>query len=145
MPIPVFTYVDGYPTRVKRVVSRKVFDLGAGYIDSVQSEIAHSRADGKGTVSSYKGTNVFTVTLPASEFEATGGFKDILAFLQARVDAGDEAFYFYMTPTERATADATGADTAGRYLVKFLDDIEFLLEQLEIYRFAQLTFREVFA
>ena len=116
-------------------------DLGRGFAKTVIKTPAATRADGTGAVSSYRGANVFSITVLKKNYDGDNQAKDILAFLQARVDAGDEAFYFYY-PDELVTPDPTGVNTTGRYLVKFLGDISDVLTHLKRHDFAGLVFEE---
>lgn len=138
----VFTWTHDYPMNWERVYDETVLDLGSGVKKTAMNEIPRNRADGTGSVSSYKGTNVFTIRLNRKTFDGDAEFKEILDFLQARKEANNEAFYIY-NPVERTTPDATGTDTTGRYLVQFTGKIAATLTYLKSFNYADLRLEEV--
>lgn len=142
MPIPVWTFATHYPLPRKRLVDRIRTDLGVGFAKTVIKTPTATRADGQGTISSYRAQNVFgPLTVLRKNFDGDNQAKDVIAFLQLRVDNGDEAFYFYY-PDELVTPDPTGVNTTGRYLVKFLGDISDVLTHLKRHDFHGLIFEE---
>ena len=142
MAVPVFDFILNYPVRRTREVDRIRLNMGKGHTKTAIKSTAQSRADGQGAVSSYKGQNIFEFPLLKKNYGGNAQFKSILAFLQARIDAGDEAFYFYY-PGERSTPDATGVDTTGRYLVQFLSPLGDVLTHSTKHNF-NLKFEETF-
>lgn len=143
MSIPVLDVVLTYPVRRHRKTDTRRLDMGVGYTKTAEKTIAQSRADGKGTISSYKGQNIFTISITRKHFDGDGKFKTILGFLQQRIDNGREPFYFYHA-SERTTPDPTGADTTGRYKVKFLGEIEDVLTNLKRHDFTDIVLEESF-
>jgi hypothetical protein len=93
-----------------------IADYGDGFEQRVNFNTAYSRANGEGGVTTYKGRNRFTLKCTVKDFAGEAAY--LWAFYQARSGPLD-AFYLYNCPDERATADATGIATAGRYLVRF--------------------------
>lgn len=90
-------------------------DYGDGIVQGANFNLAYTRANGEGGVTSYKGQNRFTLRFQALDYNAA---KTIWAFYKART-GNLEPFYLYNIPEERASIDLTGADTTGRYLVRF--------------------------
>lgn len=96
-----------------------VADMGDGFEQRVNKNLAYSRADGEGAVTSYKGQNEFSIrmnNLRHVNADATKEANKLWAFYKARLGAF-ESFYFY-NPAE-ALVDLTGVATVGRYLVRF--------------------------
>lgn len=141
MPVPVFDFKINYALRRTRLVDRVRLDLGKGFTKTVIKTQAATRADGQGAVTSYKGQNIFDVPILKKDYDGDGKFKSILDFLQKRIDAGDEKFYFYH-PDELFPPDATGVNTTGRYTVKFLGDLGDVLTKNKQHDFVNLTFEE---
>jgi len=145
MATPVWTYNINYVLSRTRKVDRVRVNMGVGYTKSVIKTLAGTtaRADGTGSVTLYKGQNIFTVNVLKKRFDGDVLFNTILDFLQARVDANDEAFFFYH-PDELFPPDATGVNTTGRYKVQFLQDIGDVLTHLKVHNFTNLVFEETF-
>ena len=141
MATPVWTFSTSYPFNRVRHVDRVRVNLGVGFDKTVIKTPAVARADGTGSVSSYRGQNVFSITVLRKNFNGDEQFKDILQFLQARLDAGDEAFFFYY-PDELVVPDPTGVNATGRYLVKFLGDFQDVLTNLPRHDIVGLVFEE---
>lgn len=141
MATPVWTFPTSYPFTRVRSVDRVRVNMGRGFDKTVIKTPLATRADGTGSVGSYRGQNVFSITVLRKNFNGDEQFKDILQFLQARVDAGDEAFFFYY-PDELVVPDPTGANPTGRYLVKFLGDIQDVLINLTRHNVIGLVFEE---
>lgn len=119
-----------------------VIPMRAGHERIIQKGIPHSRADGTGSVSSQYGRFVFRFPVNRANFEGDQKFKEMLSFIHAR-KAGDPFFYFY-NPTEKHPPDLTGADTTGRYLVRFGSSISYTLRTLKVYGFGTIELFEVF-
>lgn len=141
MAVPVWTFQTNFTLRRTRKVDRLRLELGAGFAKTVIKTQAATRADGQGGVTSYKGQNIFEVQVLKKDFDGDGKFKTVLDFLQKRIDAGDEAFYFYH-PDELFPADGTGVNTTGRYKVKFLGDLGDVLNKNKQHDFVNLVFEE---
>lgn len=141
MPTPVWIWRCSAPAEHEIEFSETQVSCGPGYERTVMSETAHYRADGSGQLASHYGRHVFTVPMRTQDYTA-GDFAAIWRFLIARKNAGNEAFYFYNYP-ERSTPDATGVDTAGRYLVRHFETIKGTIIGRQYYDLA-LVFREVF-
>jgi len=143
MSIPVWTWTVEYPVRIRPKITEEIHDLGSGHIKTVQHELEFTGYDGTGqSRDDRKGILLFTVQVTRRNYSGDEQFKEIMRFLIARKEAGNESFYFYL-PSEKLTADPTGADTTGRYLVKCLDEWETILTKLTLWDFANLTFQEV--
>jgi len=143
MATPVWTFNVNYVLKRTRRVDRVRVDLGVGYTKTVIKTLAGtvSRADGTGSVTLYKGQNIFTINVNRKQYDGAGDFITILDFLQARVDANDEAFFFYH-PDELFPPDGTGVNTTGRYKVQFLQDIGDINTHLKVHNFTNLIFEE---
>lgn len=115
---PIFPLIGNWPLTHELVMDNYVADMGDGFEQRANFNRAHSRADGEGTVSSYKGRNKFTVPFNTRAFAADAA--TLWAFYQS-VQGNAGPFYFYNVPDERATIDLTGSDPAGRYRVRFND------------------------
>ena len=116
-----------------------------GYTKSVIKTLAGTtaRADGTGSVTLYKGQNVFNVSVQRKQYDGSGDFITILDFLQARIDTNDEAFFFYH-PDELFPPDGTGVNTTGRYKVQCFSDIGDVLTHLKVHNYLNLIFEETF-
>lgn len=141
MSLPVFAWTMDYEFEFEREFEEVNVEIGGGVFRSALSEIPHSRADGQGTISAYKGTNYFTVVCKRKNYAGDEQFKAVLAFLQARKEENNGPFYFY-APWERTTPDLTGVDTTGRYIVRFRGKIAATLTHMKIFNFASLRFEE---
>lgn len=144
MSVPVFN-VDNIdlPFTEEIEFATVVADFGDGFEQRKNNNLAYSRADGLGGVTSYKGRNRFTMVLDNMQHvnaDATKTANMLWAFYVARLGSY-EAFYIYR-PCE-ASIDLTGASTTGRYLVRFeqnrLSRSQFALKLFN----AQLTLVEV--
>ncbi len=119
MSTQVLLYMPSLP--VKHWISREFVqnNYGDGYVQLISHDAAFSRADGMGTVSSHKGLNHFAITYNRM-IKGSGQLAyNLWNFLLARLDAGNEAFYFYNPPEHEI--DPTGTETVGRYLVRLAD------------------------
>ncbi len=145
MATPVWTFNVNYVIKRTRRVDRVRIDMGVGYMKTVIKTLAGTtaRADGTGSVTLYKGQNIFALNVNKKSYDGSGDFITILDFLQARIDTNDEAFFFYH-PDELFPPDATGVNTTGRYKVQFLQDIGDVLTHLKVHNFTNLIFEETF-
>ncbi len=114
----IFPLIANWPLDHDLAVLNIVSDFGDGFELRANLNLAHTRADGMGGVTSYKGQNKFTLQLNTRDF---AGDALILWAFYKHMLGNVIAFYFYAVPSERSTIDFTGADTTGRYLVRFLD------------------------
>lgn len=112
----VFLPIPGWPLVHDLDLENFVANFGDGFEQRANFNLAYTRADGEGTVTSYKGRNRFTLNFTAMDY--AGDAKTIWAFYKSML-GNLKAFYVYNIPTERATPDPTGTDTVGRYLVRF--------------------------
>src|SRR5690242_9591280 len=112
----VFLPVAGWPLVHDLDFDNYIADFGDGFVQGVNFNLAYTRADGEGGVTSYKGQNRFTLQFTSMDF--AGDAKTIWAFYKSMF-GNLTKFYLYNVPDERATPDATGSDTTGRYLVRF--------------------------
>jgi len=145
MATPVWTFNVNYVIKRTRRVDRVRVDLGVGYMKTVIKTLAGTtaRADGTGSVTIYKGQNIFALNVNRKSYDGSADFITILDFLQLRVDNNDEAFFFYH-PDELFPPDATGVNTTGRYKVQCLQDIGDVLTHLKVHNFTTLIFEETF-
>jgi len=96
-----------------------IAEMGDGFEQRVNKNLAYSHATGEGTVVSYKGINRFKIEarcLAHINSDSAQEANKFWAFYKARLGSY-EPFYFY-NPAE-AVIDLTGAATTGRYLVRF--------------------------
>ena len=114
----VFPIVPAWPFHHGLEFDFYVADMGDGFEQRVQFNKGYSRADGEGNVTGYRGRNKFTIQLNVMNYGADA--STLWAFYKARY-GNLEAFYLYNVPDERSSIDLTGADTTGRYLVRFQD------------------------
>lgn len=142
MSIPVWIWPVEYPVKLRLVLTENVHDLGGGDFKTIQHETPFTGYDGTGQSVSRKGRFVFPVRVTRKNYAGDEKFKDIMRFLQARKYAKNESFYFY-NPAEYLTPDPTGVVTTGRYLVKFLGNLEATWVRLTLWDFADLVFKEV--
>lgn len=117
-PASVFPLMGTWPMEHTLVLENLVTDFGDGYELRANFDLASSRADGEGGLTSYKGRNRFKVKLNAMDYDDEA--KALWAFYKAR-RGPTVAFYFYNAPDERATIDMSGVDSHGRYLVRFTE------------------------
>ncbi len=159
MPVPVWTWEYDFPLPGEREYEEVEIPGSPGYERGVIRGPANSRADGTGSVSSYRGRNVFQITVKdVLPFGAMDYFSEILDFLQARKDAGNEAFYWYNALENDCMATWTG-DTAssgtngagvavtnetGRYKVRFYGKLPWNHNQPRVADIGVLAFHEVF-
>jgi hypothetical protein len=121
MPTAVFPIIPSWPLQHELEMDTHVADFGDGFEQRVNFNSSYARANGEGaTATAYPGRNKFTIKLTAMDF--AGAAKDLWAFYKAR-KGNLEAFYLYNVPDERASIDLTGADAAGRYLVRFQENV----------------------
>ena len=128
----VFTVELSNTVKRSLKLSNVIIDFGDGYEQRANKNQAYSRANGRGGVTSYKGRNRFTITLDHLAHVNADDTKEankLWKFYQDRL-GGWEAFYFY-NPAETNPPDATGANTTGRYLVRF-EQQELELEEFVI-------------
>ena len=132
-------WIYGYqaPLRITRKVDKSIAKCGAGYAKVVLHSPAVSRADGTGSVSSYRGQNILNVRV---DLVAPASATAIIDFLQGRIDEGYASFQIYNV-VERAP-DATGSATTGMYWCKFLGDLTQVIKDAQRYDFIDLVFEE---
>jgi len=97
-----------------------IANFGDGFEQRANKNLAYTRADGKGGVTSYKGRNRFRILWNFAEHEnqsATKAANVIWDFYQDTL-GGLTPFYVYHS-AENPAGDPTGVDTTGRYLVRF--------------------------
>jgi len=158
MSVPVFTWEYDYGERITRKYDKTVIELAPGCRKVVSRDIAQTRADGTGSISSYGGQNVFTIRIGKANYDGDQKFRNILDFLQAREDDG-LPFYFYNLIENKVpstwtgdtasgpTADPAGnlcTNTTGRYLVRIFGEISWVLEQKALIGI-DVTFEESFS
>ena len=120
MPVPVLILTPTFSLNQQLVHEMTVNTLGDGYHQTITAESTYSRANGTGTVTAYSGLNKFNIHYDKA-LKGSGKLADDLwIFFRARLDAINEAFYFY-NPSELLVPDGTGVDTVGRYLVRLED------------------------
>jgi hypothetical protein len=122
MPTVVFPYSSSLAFSVSHSLRRELLEnpFIGGHRRFGGGESSSLRANGSGGVESYKGINVFKVNFKRT-MVGDEKLADLLwKFFLARLDNGNEAFYFY-NPTERALPDLSGVASTGRYLVKLED------------------------
>jgi len=120
MTTPVFTFTPSYPVTHQIEHQFTTNDFGDGYYQTISTEAAYTRSGGTGAVASYRGLNKFSISFNKAK-KGSGELADQLwLFMRDRLDNMNEPFYFY-NPSENLTPDPTGANTIGRYLVKFAD------------------------
>jgi hypothetical protein len=131
------------PVKQRLIHSNVIVDFGDGFEQRLNKNLAYTRADGEGGVTSYKGRIEFEVSLDAikhANSDSTKEFNKAYAFLKAQLGSLT-AFYFY-NPVE-AAIDLTGAATTGRYLVRCKENSQQLDNFFNhLYR-GTLTFIEV--
>ncbi len=141
--VPVFTWLCTWEQQHEIEYCETTQDLGPGYEKFTFSEIAHTNADGYGTVTAQKGRMIIHAKLHT---DYTGlhdqDFKTLLAFLRARKNANNEPFYVYNYP-EAAAADPTGVAAVGRYLFYSAGPIKYTLVAMTYYDI-QLELKQVF-
>lgn len=101
--------------------------LGDGFQQRANKNLAFSRANGTGGVTSHKGNHYWRIqarVMPYTNSDSTQQANKIWEFYIARL-GGYEAFYFY-DPLEAPSCDLTGSSTTGRHLVVFSEqNLEF--------------------
>jgi len=133
----VWTYGFQAPLKIVRKVDKSVTTQGSGYVKTVIHSPAVSRADGTGSVSSYRGQNIFSVKL---DTRTSAQANNIIDFLQARLGSGCSSFQIY-NPAERST-DSSGSALTGMYWVKFLGDMSWIVQEALYQDFVDLVFEE---
>ena len=131
MSTNVFPLIPSWPLQQTLSTDTYVADFGDGFEQRVNFNFAYTRADGEGGVTSYKGRNEFVLKFNTRQFSSDA--NTLWHFFKQQV-ANLTAFYFYNVPDERSAIDLTGADTTGRYLVRFKDSMmtrEKFTRQLE--------------
>ncbi len=100
--------------------SNFIANMGDGHEQRVNKNLNWGpRGDGLGGTSAvYKGQNVFKLTFKNLIYGTSKSANTLWAFYVARL-GNYEPFYFY-NPIENAP-DPNGAETTGRYLVRFAD------------------------
>ena len=132
-------WIYGYmaPLRITRKVDKSIAQCGAGYAKIALHSPAVSRADGTGSVSSYRGQNILNLRV---DTRTPAQAITIIDFLQGRIDEGYTAFQIYNV-AERDT-DATGSATTGMYWCQFLGDLTQVIQDSQKYDFVDLVFEE---
>lgn len=116
----VFPVQAWYPLQHDLMYTNHIMDMGDGFEQRINKNLAFSRSNGEGVVASYKGINRFVINFKNAAHinsSSTAPANLIWAFYKARL-GGYEAFYYY-NPAEMTTIDPTGVETVGRYLVRF--------------------------
>ena len=112
-----------YPLQHEIMYQNHIVNMGDGFEQRVNKNLAHTHADGEGNApSSHKGINRFTITsknLIHTNATSSATANALWIFYKARLGSYDP-FYFY-NPAE-ASIDLTGVATTGRYLVRFESD-----------------------
>jgi hypothetical protein len=111
------------PVRQRIIHSIVIVDFGDGFEQRLSKNLAYTRADGEGGVTSYKGRIEFEITLDMikhANADSTKEFNKAWNFIKVQ-QASALSFYFY-NPVE-AAIDLTGASTTGRYLVRLKDPV----------------------
>lgn len=120
MPPTVFPFNTRYTLIHSIKFQTFVAEMGDGFEQRVNKNLTWSRANGLGGVTSYKGINSFTINLrglPHCNESVTHEANILWSFYQSCL-GNLVAFYFY-NPAENETIDLSGANTTGRYLVRF--------------------------
>ena len=113
-----------------------IAEMGDGFEQRANKNLAWSHADGEGGVTSYKGINKFRIEarcLAHINADTAQEANKFWGFYKARLGSY-EPFYFY-NPAE-AVIDLTGTATTGRYLVRF-EEAELTREQFVLKLFNQ--------
>jgi len=119
MTTPVLQLLPTWPLTHALELDTFIADFGDGFEQRINFNTAgDARADGEGGLTAYKGRNRFTLKCTVKDFDGEAAY--LWAFYKARVGTL-EPFFLYNIPDERATADPSGADPHGRYLVRFAD------------------------
>lgn len=132
----VFPVIVSWPIHHTVGYVNYIADMGDGFEQRVNKNLAFSHATGEGTVASYKGINRFKIegrSLQHVNSDSTKEANKFWAFYKARLGSF-EPFYFY-NPAE-AVIDLTGVATTGRYLVRF-EEAELTREQFVLKLFNQ--------
>ena len=145
MSTPVFTWPyssDGF--RFERNVEIVKLDLGGGIYRTGIKASAWTHQDGTGGADTgHLGNATFTVTMRPVTYGG-GTFTGVLDFLQARLDAGIEAFYLYDPNVQPDSANWDGVTTAGRHLVIHAEGrIRWKMLHRQSCQFDPFTFLEV--
>jgi len=141
MSVPVWIWSGNYPGGGEIVYQENQIHLGGGITKTVTHEIPFTNYDLTGQSRSRKGTARFKIKLNTRDYAGGAEFIAILRFLQARKEANNEAFYYY-NPAENLSGDATGVSLVGRYKVKFLGNIGWVLKDAWLHDFIELIFTE---
>lgn len=139
----VWTWGYDYPFPIEIEYEEVEIPMGPGHEVIVSRDLAHSLADGRGTVSSRGGRFIFHPRFSRKNFDGDGQFKAMLAFLQDKKD-NNEDFYFYNAQENHDQSTWNGTTTTGRYLVIFKGNIPWELVYLKKTTWS-LTFYEVFS
>jgi phage-related protein len=132
------------PVQIRLSYATSVADFGDGFEQRANKNLAYTRADGQGTVTSHKGRWEFDISMDMikhANADPTKEVNKLWAFAQARL-GGYEAFYFY-NPAEAPTPDLTGISITGRYLVRFKEQVISLENFFNKLHRGQLTLIEV--
>ena len=131
----------------KRKTDHVVIPLGDGKFRTGMKSQAWSHQDGTGGAdTSYRGTHVFTWTLPILDYAtntAARSYTGALVFLQARKDGGFESFYIYDPVVQPLSANWDGVETVGRHLVKCFEIPDRNGLQYQDAQYAAIQFHEV--
>jgi len=141
MTTPVWTWKGNYPGGGAIEYEENQIDLGGGSVKTALHEVPFVNYDLTGRSRSRTGTAKFKVLLNTRNYSGDAEFIAILRFLQARKEAGNEAFYYY-NPAENLAGDPTGVSLVGRYKVKHLGSLSWVLKHLWLHDFAELVFTE---
>jgi hypothetical protein len=135
---PVLPYPSSYPLSQTLRHDFKVNPFGDGYEQTISNEVARTRADGMGGVSSYYGLNAFTLQFNKMRAGADNVANRLWDFFRRRLENGNEPFYLY-NPTECGfVIDTTTVSTTGRYLVRLEEPNQVL--NREYYKYCLFNF-----
>ena len=145
---------------VHRSVDRVTVSTGLGHYFSRIATPSILQSDGTQGQSQIAAHHHFQVTYQARLFRGgTNSIDELIDFLQARIDADDESFYFYLptenddTSTWTGDVSASGTDSrgeavtnlVGRYLVKSFRPLGWSIRTHKIGDFAELELVQVFS
>jgi len=142
MSVPVWIWQGNYPGGAAIDYEENQVDLGGGIVKTALHEVAFTGYDLTGRSRSRMGTASFRVVLRARDFTSLE-FVAIMRFLTARKEAGNESFYYY-NPAENTDPgfDDSAEDLVGRYKVKHLGKLSWVINSLLLHDIAELVFTE---
>ncbi len=147
-----WTYMPTLGVEMARDVDRVRATTGGGHHYSVITEPAYTQSDGQQGSATFRGHH--TMRFPYASREIRTVIDGMIAFLQARIDEGDTAFYAYNTTENDDTTTWTGEtsnsgtdsrgqavdNTKGRYLVINFTSIRWIQKQYKYSDFVTLEF-----